>query len=86
MSEWTDLPEDVRGWMDFIGNYAPTVRAASRELKGMAYDTDDGERYGSYLDADEMRAIAAACVVVADWLDARADAANPPLTAPSAPR
>ncbi|MGD1852789.1 MAG: hypothetical protein ACFB2W_00925 [Leptolyngbyaceae cyanobacterium] len=43
-------------------------------VKGTLYDPDDSEVYGTYLDAEDLRELAAACIEVADHLDAVAQA------------
>ena len=71
--DWdTDVSKEARETMKFLGDFGPTVHAQSREVKGYMLNDDGG---GSvYLDAGELREIAAACNEVADWLDKRADA------------
>lgn len=72
--EWEELPPDVLAEMDGLGNFSPTVHPLSREVKGymLCDDGDDGRVYWS---SSDLRRTAAACMQVADWLDARADAA-----------
>ena len=38
-------------------------------LKGTLYDPNDNDVYGSYLDANDLREIAAACTEIADYLE-----------------
>lgn len=72
--DWeTDISSLAKKWMDFFGNFGPTVNEKNRELKGYMRD-----EYGAskvYLEAGELREIAAACNEVADWLDKRAKGA-----------
>ena len=72
--EWDQLPPEVLAEMRDLGNFGPTVRPLNREVKGyMRYDDGDDGRV--YWDSSDLRRTAAACIRVADWLDARADAA-----------
>lgn len=75
--EWTDVSENARDWLKMLGNFAPTVHAKNRELKGCL--ADEGR---TYFDAGDLRNIAAACIEAADWLDKRADS-EPPQEAPA---
>lgn len=74
--EWDDVSEDARDWLRMLGNFSPTVHTAQRELKGYVH-CDEGEDGRIYLEAKDLRKIAAAFVEAADWLDKRADAAMP---------
>ena len=52
----------------------------SREdcIKGVLHDSSDGEVYGTYLDAKELRELATACVEIADYLESvERDRASP---------
>ena len=71
--EWTDVSEDARDWLEMLGHFSPTVHAQNRELKGCLHH-EDGEDGRTYLDAGDLRNIAAACNEAADWLDKRAAA------------
>lgn len=59
-------------WMRFLGNFGPTVHADRRQIKGYMIDPEDGEGGKVYLDSNELRALAEACIQMANWLDARA--------------
>ena len=71
--KWEDLGEKARDVMKELGNFWPTVNAASREVKGATYDDECGGAVKTYYTSTDLREIAAACVEVADWLDTRAD-------------
>jgi len=68
---WTEVSEVSRQWLKTIGDFGPTVHAKSRELKGYLH-AEEGEDGRTYIDANELRELAAACVEAADWLDKRA--------------
>jgi len=71
--DWkTDISSLSQTWMKFLGDFGPTVHEHLRELKGYMHDDEGGGKV--YLDAGELRELAAACNEVADWLDKRADA------------
>ena len=67
-----DISNSAKGTMKFLGDFGPTVHAQNREVKGYMHDDEGGGKV--YLDAGELREIAASCNEVADWLDKRADA------------
>lgn len=67
-----DISNSAKGTMKFLGDFGPTVHAQSREVKGYMHDDEGGGKV--YLDAGELREIAASCNEVADWLDKRAEA------------
>ena len=67
-----DISNTAKGIMKFLGDFGPTVHAQNREVKG--YMTDDEGCGKVYLDAGQLREIAASCNEVADWLDKRAEA------------
>lgn len=69
-----DISTEAKGTMKFIGDFGPTVHAQSREVKGYMHDGAGGGKV--YLDAGELRVIAASCIEVADWLDKRAEAVH----------
>lgn len=69
--EWGDLSEVTRMVMKSLGNFTPTADASRRTVKGYTYDDEGGSK--DYWDSDDLRAVAAACAEVAEWLDARAD-------------
>ena len=69
--EWGDLSVVTRMVMKSLGNFAPTVDASRRTIKGYTYDYEGGST--DYWDSDDLRAVATACTEVADWLDARAE-------------
>lgn len=66
-----DISSLSRTWMQFLGNFAPTTSEQRRELKGYMHDDEGGGKV--YLDAGELRELAAACTEVASWLDKRAE-------------
>mgnify|MGYP007072040832 CR=1 FL=1 len=68
-----DISGSAKAWMKLLGNFGPTVRAESREIKGVTVD-DDGDHVKTYYDSGELRELALACTEVADWLDRRAKA------------
>lgn len=68
-----DISESAKAWMKLLGNFGPTVRAESREMKGMTVD-ECGDHVKTYYDSGELRELAKACIEVADWLDRRAGA------------
>ena len=74
--EWTEVSEDARDWLKMLGGFGPTVHAKQRELKGCLH-SEYGEDGRTYLDAGDLRNIAAAMIEAADWLDKRADAEAP---------
>lgn len=69
--EWDDIPSNVLREMEWLGSFSPTVNAENREVKGYMIDSD-GDGTKVYLSSDDLRHTAAACIYVADWLDARA--------------
>lgn len=66
-----EVTENSRAWMRTLGNFSPTVNPLYREVKGYML-SEHGEGEKTYFDSNELRALAAACNEVADWLDARA--------------
>ena len=75
---WEDLSQRARDVMKDLGNFGPTLKTESREVKGAMYDDDCGGAVKTYYSSADLRDIAAACVEVADWLDKRGDAALMP--------
>lgn len=70
--DWkTDIGSLTQTWMKFLGNFGPTVHEQERMLKGYMHDDEGGGKV--YLDAGELRELAAACNEAADWLDKRAE-------------
>lgn len=70
--DWnTDISSLAKTWMKFLGNFGPTAKEESRELKGYMHNDEGGGKV--YLDAGELRELAAACNEVAAWLDKRAE-------------
>ena len=69
---WDDLPRTVRDEMAWLGNYRPTTTAADKQVKGYRID-EDGEGHKSYLNPKDLRELAEACIVVAIWLEGRAN-------------
>lgn len=71
MIDWDELPSEVLDEMAFLGNFKPTAHSQNREVKGYMH-ADDSEDGRVYLDSNDLRRLAAACIHVADWLDVRA--------------
>lgn len=69
-----DISDNAKGTMKFLGFFGPTVHTKRREVKGYMHDDEGGGKV--YLDAGELREIAASCNEVADWLDKRAEDAH----------
>lgn len=74
--DWTDVSEDAREWLKMLGGFSPTVHAKQRELKGQLH-SDYGDDGRCYLDAGDLRNLAAALIEAADWLDKRAAQQEP---------
>ena len=72
---WDDLPKEILEDMEWLGNFGPTVNVANRELKGRMVDSDD-DVGKAYIEAFYARRLAKSLNAVADWLDARAEAAK----------
>lgn len=72
----TELSESTREEMRLMGDYGPTVNPKNREVKGVYYDTEEACSFSGYLTSADLRARAAACIEVADWLDRRAATAG----------
>lgn len=70
--KWAELPKSTRYWMDFLGDFSPTVHEDARELKGGMADKE-GNVERVYLCANDLRQLASACQDAADWLDKRAE-------------
>ena len=69
--DWnSDISNSGKSWMEFLGNFSPTVNEQSRELKGYMHDEEGVGKV--YLNSGELRLLATACIEVADWLDNRA--------------
>lgn len=66
-----DISNLAHVWMNFLGQFSPTVMAKDRTVKGCML-CDSGEEGSVYLDSGELRELARACNEVADWLDKRA--------------
>lgn len=61
---------ETASWMKWLGDFGPTVHGT--ELKG--WMDDDGEgRSKVYLSANDLRALAAACLEAADSLKGASD-------------
>jgi len=71
MKDWSLNAESV---MRFLGNFGPTVNAGDRQVKGYMLD-EDGDAGKVYLNPNDLRDIAAACLEVAAWLNERSDEA-----------
>lgn len=68
---WEDTSELARDVMKELGDFSPTSHPANVEVKGYLH-CDEGDDGRTYWTSDDLRKIAAGCVEVADWLDARA--------------
>lgn len=75
-TDWNDLPEHVRDTLKELGDYTPTVNVLNRELKGVAYDPEDGGCVKSYLTSNDLRKLSETFLIVAAWLDERALSAS----------
>lgn len=64
----TQISDNCAEWMEWLGGYAQTYNGD--EVKGFHYDAEDASRYKSYLTSDDLRGIAAACIEMAEILDA----------------
>jgi hypothetical protein len=71
--KWEDLSELARDVMEDMGNFGPTIKPGSREVKGATYDDVYGGVIKTYYSSSDLREIASACNEVADWLDKRAE-------------
>lgn len=72
MLEWKDLDPAVLDTMQNLGWLGPTVNFQDKELKGYWYD-ETGEGGKVYLSADELKHMANHLIIVARWLEQRAD-------------
>jgi len=70
---WNDLPAPALETMKSLGNFSPTSNCDQKMVKGYVYE--DGEVGKCYLNANDLRDMAQDLIVVADWLDKRAEAA-----------
>lgn len=70
-----DISKGAQAWMQLLGDFGPTVRVDSMELKGYTRDKD-GDTVKTYYDSGELRELSAACLEVADWLERRAQQAK----------
>jgi hypothetical protein len=68
--EWDELSQDTLDVMKDLGEFQPTLDPVKKMVKGYTYDAEYGNVIKTYWDSNALRAIAAACVQVADWLDA----------------
>ncbi len=73
--EWEDLSDNARDTMEGLGNFGPTSNPLNAEVKGYVA-CEPGEDGRTYYGPDDLREIAAGCIEVADWLDARRAAAQ----------
>lgn len=64
MKEWS---ENAARWMKTLGGFRPATHSAY--IEGDAYDYKKGEAYTIYWNASHLRAIAAACLEVAESLE-----------------
>lgn len=71
--DWSLLEDETHTSMKWLGNFTPTAQESSCDLKGTRF-TDEGDSYSVYVDADELKSIGVACLEVAAWLKARAEA------------
>lgn len=58
--------EKTAEWMDVLGGFGPTVN--NEHVKGYTCD-ENGDPVKTYLNAEELREIAAACLEVAESLE-----------------
>lgn len=80
--DWEAISEKARDVMKELGHFGPTTRAEEGLVKGYMA-CDDGDDGRCYWSSDDLRKVAAGCIEVADWLDARAKAATEPQRCPS---
>lgn len=71
MMNWDDISNHAKNWMRELGNFGPTVNKPDRLIKGYSACAS-GDVGKTYYSSDELRELSAACLEVADWLDARA--------------
>ena len=71
MKTWKELNGLTQGWMSMLGGFSPTVNPQDKQVKGVMFDSE-GEIIKAYLDPDELREIADACLEVAQFLEDRA--------------
>jgi hypothetical protein len=75
--EWEELSQDILDVMKDLGEFKPTLNPVKAMVKGYTYDAECGHVIKTYWDSNALRAIAAACVQVADWLDNRVGCHQP---------
>ncbi len=64
--KWDELSDNARAEMEWLGRFGPTN--SKLLLKGYRLD-EDGDEGKAYLNASELRRIAAACLEVAAWME-----------------
>ena len=75
---WEEFPKDVIGTMTELGHFSPTVDEKTAEVKGYTYDCDEGGVSKTYWNSTDLRRISDHLLIVADWLEARAEKAGNP--------
>ncbi len=73
--DWEELPTAVLQMMSWLGEFRPTIDPKLAELKGCRYDRDDAGTYKCYIGPRDLRDLAHASTVAADWLERRQRAA-----------
>ncbi len=71
---WEDLPTNVLQMMSWLGGFSPTLSPADGNLKGYMLDDDGGGKV--YLGVRDLRDLAHAATVAADWLERRVQRAK----------
>ncbi len=67
--DWEDdVSSECRRWLDFLGDFAPTVNVKYKELKGSLWNEDC-----VYLNSEDLRDISNALIEAAQWLEKRAE-------------
>ncbi|MEY9376008.1 hypothetical protein [Rhizobium leguminosarum] len=68
--EWENVPDEVKEWMAFIGNFNPTVSEMEMMVKGYTHD-ENGDGGKTYLSAVDLKKLGNACLFTAFWLEIR---------------
>lgn len=62
-----EFTKDESEWLEFLGNFGPTVNAQDKMLKGYT------KRGKTYLDASDLKDLASVLISVSEWLLERAE-------------
>lgn len=71
MIAWENLDPAVLDTMKELGDFSPTSSAQYREVKGYTYREGEGSK--TYWSTDELKHISKHLMIVARWLEQRAD-------------